>query len=120
MKTTYIIDKGQYLTDILSEIPSNVILSKTITGIGATTAEIKAKRHSIIIVPNKPVIEGKCRKHHNLIGVYEGITEREIAMSMKGTDGFYKIMTTPEIYLKVRRACEMLNINIYDTFFYSL
>lgn len=38
MKTTYTIEKGQYLTDILSEIPSNIILAKTITGIGATTA----------------------------------------------------------------------------------
>ncbi len=117
MKTIYSIEKGQYLTDILSEIPSNIILSKTITGIGATTAEIKAKRHSIIIVPNKPVIEGKCRKHHNLIGVYEGVSEHEIAMSMLSADGFCKIMTTPESYLKVRKACEMLNINIYDTFF---
>lgn len=117
MKTTYTIAKGQYLTDILPEIPSNIILSKTITGIGATTAEIKAKRNSIIIVPNKPVIEGKCSKHHNLIGVYESISEHEIAMRMLATDGFYKIMTTPESYIKVQKACMILNINMYDTFF---
>ena len=34
------IDSGQYLSDILSLIPNNVILNKTLTGCGATTLEI--------------------------------------------------------------------------------
>lgn len=63
MKTQYKINKGQYLSDIMPLIPSNTILYKKITGIGTTTAEIKAERHSIIIVPNKPVIDCKCKKH---------------------------------------------------------
>ena len=29
--------KGQYLSDVMSEIPSNCILSKSIPGCGATT-----------------------------------------------------------------------------------
>lgn len=37
----YRIMADQYLTDVLPVIPSNVILDKTITGCGATTAEIK-------------------------------------------------------------------------------
>lgn len=36
------IDSGQYLSDILSLIPNNVILNKTLTGCGATTLEINA------------------------------------------------------------------------------
>ncbi len=48
--------KIQYLTEVLKEIPTNTILCKTLTGLGATYGEIKAKRHSIIIEPNKPVI----------------------------------------------------------------
>ena len=62
METTYIeIDSpDKHLSDVLEEIPSNVILYKTLTGIGATYSEIKAQRHSIIIEPNVPVIIGKC------------------------------------------------------------
>ena len=48
--------KVQYLTEVLPEIPTNTILYKKLTGLGATYGEIKAKRNSIIIEPNVPVI----------------------------------------------------------------
>lgn len=57
------IDSGQYLSDILSLIPNNVILNKTLTGCGATTLEINAAEDSIIIEPNVPVIIGKKQQH---------------------------------------------------------
>ena len=44
--------KIQYLTEVLPQIETNTILCKTLTGLGATYSEIKAKRHSIISVPN--------------------------------------------------------------------
>ena len=44
--------KIQYLTEVLPQIETNTILCKTLTGLGATYSEIKAKRHSVIIVPN--------------------------------------------------------------------
>ena len=55
-----ILKKGQRLIDALKtigykDIPSNVILDKTLTGIGATYQELHAKRHSIIIEPTLPV-----------------------------------------------------------------
>ena len=67
-----------YLTELLKGgIPTNTILCKTLTGLGATYSEIKAPRHSIIIEPNRPVIIGKCKdpehKGDNLFGVYQGI-----------------------------------------------
>ena len=37
-----------YLTTILKEIPTNTILCKTLTGLGATYGEIKAKRNSLL------------------------------------------------------------------------
>ena len=40
--------KIQYLTEVLPQIETNTILCKTLTGLGATYSEIKAKRHSII------------------------------------------------------------------------
>ena len=67
----------QKLSDVLPEIPTNVNLAKKLPGIGATHMEIHNKRrNSIIIEPNVPVIQGKCRKHNEheyiLCGVYEG------------------------------------------------
>ena len=65
------ISKGQHLSDIMQDgIPSNTIIDKTLCGIGATTLEIEAKRHSIIIEPNVPVIKGKEKKHPDILGVY--------------------------------------------------
>ena len=51
--------KGQYLSDVMSEIPSDCILSKRIPGCGATTLELETQRNSIIVVPNVPVIKSK-------------------------------------------------------------
>ena len=46
----------QYLTEILPEIPTNTILYKKLTGLGAIYGELKSKRNSIIVEPNRPVI----------------------------------------------------------------
>ena len=66
----------QYLSDALKNegypnIPRNTILKKTLPGLGATYGEINAKRHSIIIEPNVPVITGKTKDKPELLGVYE-------------------------------------------------
>lgn len=53
--------KIQYLTEILPEIPTNTILYKKLTGLGATYGELKAHRNSVIIEPNKPVISGNAK-----------------------------------------------------------
>ena len=45
-KSILSISQGQRLSDIYT-IETNTILCKTLTGLGATYSEIKAKRHSI-------------------------------------------------------------------------
>lgn len=62
MLNPYIIKKGQHLADIMPEIESNINLAKKFPGIGATHLEITTQRHSILIEPNVPVIQGKCEK----------------------------------------------------------
>lgn len=108
------ISKGQYLSDVMNEIPSNCILSKRIPGCGATTLELETKRNSIIIVPNVPVIKSKCEKFPDLIGVYENVTVAEISERLTSMS---KIMTTPESFGKVKIACERCGIDIYNHFF---
>ena len=108
--------KGQYLSEIMKEIPSDCILSKKIPGCGATTLELNTDRNSIIIVPNVPVILSKCGKYPNLLGVYEGVKPNQVTEYI-ASNALRKIMTTPESFCKVKSACEKLGISIYADFF---
>lgn len=114
--------KIQYLTEVLPMIPTNTILYKTLTGLGATYGELKTDRNSIIIEPNVPVIVGKCNdpkhKENNLFGVYEGVyTEDVIKYLEKSADKRIKILTTPESFQKVKDAFELMDMDIYGTCF---
>lgn len=108
------LNKGQYLSDVMDEIPSDCILSKRIPGCGATTLELETQRNSIIVVPNVPVIKSKCGKYGNLLGVYEDVTTDRIR-SYLTNNRLHKIMTTPESFGKVKNACS--EIDIYNHFF---
>lgn len=114
--------KIPYLITILAEIPTNTILCKTLTGLGATFGEIKAKRNSIIIEPNVSTIQSKLvnPKHanDNLIGVIEkvGVDEvKEYILNSKGKH--YKFLVTPESFYKVKKAFEELDIYMYNECF---
>lgn len=108
--------EGQFLSNVLSEIPTDCILSKRVPGCGATTLELKTNRNSIIIVPNVPVILSKEKKEPYPKGVYEDVTVSEVVTYLKENIR-YKIMTTPESFGKIKVACEKCNINIYSEFF---
>lgn len=113
------IDKGSWLSDVMKEIPTNTILNKVMTGCGATTLEINAARHSIIIEPNVPVIIGKKAQHDFLFAVYEGTTRDDVKAYLAGEeDGYRKIITTPEGFdKKVLPAMYELGIPIYEEYF---
>lgn len=113
------IDKHQWLSDVLPLIPSNTILNKVMTGCGATTLEINASRHSIIIEPNVPVIIGKKNQHPFLFTVYEGTSKEDVKAYLSGEeDGFRKIITTPEGFdKKVLPAMYELDLPIYENYF---
>lgn len=113
----YKIKEGQYLSDIMEFIPQNAIIDKTLPGLGATYCEIIAKRNSIIIEPNVPVIEGKMEKHKDVLGVFEGVQKKDIIDYLRGSVQFKKIITTPESYHKIQGAFKFLKINYYDTYF---
>ena len=116
------LDKVQYLTEVLPEIPTNTILYKKLTGLGATYGEITAKRNSIIIEPNVPVIIGKCNdpkhKDDTLFGVYEGVYTDDIVNYLeKSKKKYYKILTTPESFQKVKDAFEELEMSAHCSCF---
>lgn len=126
MNTTYInIEKKQngkvqYLTEVLPEIPTNTILYKKLTGLGATYGELKADRDSIILEPNVPVIKGKCKdpKHakDNLMGVYENVTVDSIVRYLQACkEKHIKLLSTPESFSKIKAAFEEIDRDIFST-----
>ena len=119
------IQQGQWLADALraqgyNNIPTNTILKKTLPGLGATYGEIKARRHSIIIEPNVPVILGKTKGNPKLLAVWEKCTKTQIKNYLKDkTIQYKKLLTTPEGFKKIDEICRRkdVKIDIYSDFF---
>ena len=111
--------QGNYLNIVLEGgmIPSNTIISKNITGIGATTMELISKRHSIIIVESREIIDNKTKNNPSILAVREGIGVGQIKEYLSSGIEFYKIMITPESFFKLVKACEIESIDLYNTFF---
>jgi hypothetical protein len=113
----------KFLDSIYKAIPNNTILNKFLPNNGATTLEIKCHRHSIIIVPNVPVIEGKELKHNKdepfnkVFGIYEGVNVEDVTAYLNSPVVYKKLITTPESFSKVKEAIELSRFNIYQDFF---
>jgi len=112
--------KIPYLTDILPQIESNTIFCKTLTGLGATFSEIRALRNSIIVEPNTPPIVGKSKDpihiDDNVFAVLKGVTTEDIIEYIEKTlsaKKLIKIITTPESFIKVKKAFEELELDMY-------
>lgn len=118
--------RNQYLDNVINQIEINIILFKFLCGIGATTLELENReRSSIIIEPNRPVIEGKCKKYNQkrkpkvILGVYEGVTKDDIIEYLESDLLPKKIMTTPESFQRVKEAMMELDMlkEMYDDYF---
>lgn len=110
---------GQFMEDIYPDgLPSEMIINKVVTGIGATTCEIKSHRHSIIVVPNLPVIKNKMKKHPQILGVYGGVLPNIIKDYLNDKNiAWKKLLTTPESYDLIKRAVSGTQFNLYEDFF---
>ena len=79
----------------MTEIPANCVLSKGITGCGATTLGIEQKGHTLIAMPFTGLIDNKTAQYRDtLLGIYgRGGKEYEIEQYLKSHDTV-KIATT--------------------------
>ena len=119
------VNKGEHLTTVFERedfehnaIPTNCILDKTLPGLGATFSEIEAKRHSVIIEPNVPVIVGKATAHEGLLAVYEGCSENDIENYLLDSKIKHKkILCTPEGYMKLKKVADDNEVNLYTDYF---
>lgn len=113
-----------FLSSVLKEIPTNTILCKTLTGLGATYCECKADRDSIIVEPNIPVIDGKCSSathaNDNLFGVKKGVTKDDIKLYISNSlaqGNHLKFLTTPESFPHLQAVIEEEGLSIEANFF---
>lgn len=117
------INKGEWLSVALKRqgyplIPSNVIIDKTVTGLGITHMEVYSKRNSIIIEPNVPVIIGKAEGKDHCLAVYELCKPPQIKKFLERKDLKYKkLITTPEGFEKIKKVAEALGIDIFKEYF---
>lgn len=117
------INKGEWLSSALKRqgyplIPSNVIIDKTVTGLGITHMEVHSRRNSIIIEPNVPVIIGKAEGKDHCLAVYELCKVPQIRTFLQRKDLEHKkLITTPEGFEKIKKVAEVLSINIFKEYF---
>lgn len=119
----------EYFTNIdeVSPIPSNTIIYKTITGLGATHSEIVTERHSIIVLPYVAIIMNKQNeeKYKDVIfAIHADVSVFEVAEYLMGGNEYAKILTTPKGLDKVIKALKWIkyyyptsNVDCYRDFF---
>lgn len=108
--------KSKFLSEVISEIPSNCLFNKGVTGCGGTTLEIEAKRDSIIVVPNINLVVNKVHAYPHLIGVYGDVSVKEFLDKFQQQSNNKKIIVTYDSLPKVINWLETFNINPYKFF----
>lgn len=114
--------KEEWLIDALKRydyknIPSNVILDKTLPGLGATYTELHSNRSSIIIEPNVPVILDKAKDNLKWLAVWENCKSRDIEKYLQKPYKEKKLLCTPEGFSKIKKAANKVGVNIYEDYF---
>lgn len=117
------INKGEWLSAALKRqgyplIPNNVIIDKTVTGLGITHMEVHSKRNSIIIEPHVPVIIGKAEGKDQCLAVYAVCTKTMLKNFLQRKDLKYKkLITTPEGFEKIKKVAQDLGVDIFKEYF---
>jgi hypothetical protein len=81
-----------YLSEVMTELPSKVLLNKGITGCGGTYVELNSKRNSIILVPTIELAKNKEQK--DFLVVYGKITNQQIEKYINSKVEYKKIIGT--------------------------
>lgn len=115
--------------DFENGTPTDLIIFKTLCGLGATHGEaLIYERHSIILLPNTPVLIGKktareedgSLSYPNIFIVYEDVKIAELEEYLNDDSiEFKKILCTPEAYKHKVRETILKNekFNLFKDFF---
>ena len=98
----------KYLSQHLTNLPSNCIFDKGKVGCGGTTLAIKSNKPYVIAMPFVSLIENKANQHSEVLPVYKGVTVNQITKYVNNSD-CPVILTTYDSLDKVMSA-----INVED------
>lgn len=101
------------IPELENRLPENCILDKGITGCGATRLAITNDRSTLIAAPTVNLIKNRMQEHADLLGVYGGVTNQEIADYLQ-THACWKIMAT---YDAIPRVVDVAGSEIYKKAF---
>lgn len=108
-----------YLSDFLTEIPTNCLFNKKQTGCGATELAIRNSIPTIIAMPYVALVKNKTIYRKDdifVLGVYEGVTEQEI-IDYAQNHSPLKIAVTYDSLPRTIKALQSIGIDPYkDTF----
>lgn len=105
-----------YLSNHISELPSNCLLNKGITGCGGTTVELQSKRNSIILCPTRNLVE--CKAKLGYFKVDGTVTEHQVLTYVNNTEGYKKIVATYDALPKLMKLTDyFLLIDEYHLLF---
>ena len=119
--------QGEYLADLLNVLPHGLI-DKKVTGIGATTLEIKSKRNSIIVLPTRILAESKAKKENEEqekeVCLYVGTKSNNYPTSVKEINEYLDNNIQPKKFIavadslkKVIHAIQNKGIDVYRDYF---
>lgn len=101
-KETIEFEGGNYLSDLITELPAHCIINKGITGCGGTTLELKSKRDSIILCPTKNLVTSKSSLGY--FGVIGDVTQTDIKNYLITEKSYKKIVATYDALEKLMNA----------------
>lgn len=108
-----------YLSEFMTEIPSNCIFNKRLTGCGATELALRNEIPTIIAMPYVSLVKNKTLYRQdslNVLGVYSGVSDTAIADYLQMPNPL-KIATTYDSLPRVVDTLKQIGKNPYkDTF----
>lgn len=108
-----------YLSDFLTEIPSNCLFNKRQTGCGATELAIRNPIPTIIAMPYVALVKNKTiyrQDNVSVLGGYEGIGEQDI-MEYAQSHSPLKIAVTYDSLPRTIRALQAAGLDPYNDLF---
>ena len=107
MNETIIETDKTYLSEIMTELPSGVLLNKGVTGCGGTYVELHSPRNSIILVPTVELVKNKSKDGFI---VYAQVKEKDIERYLASDIPHKKIIATYDALNKI------INLDLTDYF----
>lgn len=97
-----IVDKVQYLSEIMTELPSDCIFNKGLTGCGGSYLELHSKRNSVILVPTIELVKNKTEE--GIQPVYGKIKDSDILKYLSSSIPYKKIIGTYDSLEKILKV----------------